>query len=119
MKKENRKNKGQVMLLSAILIGGSILAATSIAGYLMLLQVRQSTNIANSGKAITAASSGIDLELYKIYRNGNQPPIVFSNGAQVQTSKIGGIITSVGKFGDSYRAFSLDTSGDSDLPSGN
>jgi hypothetical protein len=124
MKNKNQKNKGQapggqVMLLSALLIGGSILAATSVAGYLMLLQIRQSTNIANSAKAITAASSGIDLELYRFYKNPSQPDIVFGNGAEARTSKSGGMITSVGRAVDSYRAFSLDTSGSSALPPGN
>jgi uncharacterized protein (UPF0333 family) len=116
---KNSKNRGQVMLLSALLIGGSILAATSVAGYLMLLQIRQSTNIANSAKAITAASSGIDLELYRFYKNPGQPDISFGNEAEVRTSKSGGMITSVGRAVDSYRAFSLDTSGKSALPSGN
>lgn len=113
------------MLLSAILIGGSILVATSIAGYLMLLQVRQSTNIANSGKAITAASTGIDWALYQ-RKNENDNYVsktlgseYFNNGAEVKITKEGSIITSVGKSVGSYRAFNLDTSGDSALPPGN
>ena len=134
MKKENLKNKsqaskgqaprGQVMLLSALLIGGSILAATSVAGYLMVLQVRQSTNIASSAKAITAASTGIDWALYqrKIGNNGYSSQTLgqeyFSNGSEVRITKNGNIITSVGRSINSYRAFSLDVSGDAALPPG-
>jgi uncharacterized protein (UPF0333 family) len=121
MKNKTSKNKGQVMLLSALLIGGSILSATSIAGYLMLLQIRQSANIANSAKAITAASSGVD---WALYQNKTKTPfgettIDFSNGSQARVKKIGSVITSTGKFGDSYRAFSVDVSATSVLPPGN
>jgi len=107
MIKKDSKNKGQVMLLSALLIGGSILAATSVAGYLMLLQIRQSTNIANSAKAITAASSGVDWALYMTRKNTEVPNIVFENNAGVNVNINGNIITSVGRSGDSYRALEI------------
>lgn len=121
MEKANSKNKGQaprgqVMLLSALLIGGSILAATSVAGYLMLLQIRQSTNIANSAKAITAASTGIDWALYQRKEGIDfTSPFTlegdyFSNGSRVRITKTGTLISSVGNAGESYRAFSVDTS---------
>lgn len=106
------------MLLSAVLIGGSILAATSIAGYLMLLQIRQSTDIANSGKAITAASSGVDWALYQL-RTGKkitEKEIEFNNGSRVRVTRSGGIISSVGNSGNSYRAFELNTTLDSTIP---
>jgi hypothetical protein len=126
MEKKNLKNKGQVprgqvMLLSALLIGGSILAATSVAGYLMLLQIRQSTNIANSAKAITAASTGIDWALYQHkIGNDNYPPyeLNLDNDSRVKITKNGSVISSVGNSGDSYRAFSIDISVSSVLPEG-
>jgi hypothetical protein len=121
IKKTNSKNKGQVMLLSALLIGGSILAATSVAGYLMLLQIRQSTNIANSAKAITAASTGIDWALYqnKIGNNSYPPEeLDLGNGSRVRITKDGSVISSVGNAGDSYRAFSIDISVLSTFPEG-
>ena len=101
------------MLLSALLIGGSILAATSVAGYLMLLKVRQSTDITNSSKAITAASSGIDWAMYqgKIGKNFSTQEISFTNGSEAKVTKSGTIITSIGKAGNSYRAFQLDSEG--------
>lgn len=109
------------MLLSALLIGGSILAATSVAGYLMLLQIRQSTNIANSAKAITAASTGIDWALYqnKIGNNSYPPEeLDLGNGSRVRITKDGSVISSVGNAGDSYRAFSIDISVLSTFPEG-
>lgn len=66
--KNHKYIKGQVMLLSILLIGASILGATSIAGYLMLRQLRLSSDIVNSTKAIFAADTGIEWELYKCFK---------------------------------------------------
>lgn len=111
--KKNQKNKGQVMLLASLIIGGSILAATSVAGYLMLLKVRQSTDITNSSKAITAASSGIDWALYQISlgKNFSSQEFTFTNDSKARVTKSGTIITSIGNAGNSYRAFELDSEG--------
>lgn len=58
-------NQGQVMLLAVLIIGASILAMTSISGYLMLQRIRSSSNIVDSTKAIFAADTGIEWELFK------------------------------------------------------
>ena len=55
---------GQVMIITILVLGGAILSATTIAGLLMLYQIRQTTDIANSGKAIYAADAGIEWSLY-------------------------------------------------------
>ncbi|MDI6717961.1 MAG: hypothetical protein QMD86_02905 [Patescibacteria group bacterium] len=57
--------KGQIMLLSAMLLGSSALVFTSIAGYLMIQRLRTSANAVDSTKAIFAADAGIECELYK------------------------------------------------------
>ena len=58
-------NQGQVMLLAVLIIGASILTMTSISGYLMLQRIRSSSNIIDSTKAIFAADTGIEWELFK------------------------------------------------------
>ena len=55
--------KGKVMLLTVLVIGGLLLGASAIAGLLMVYQIRQSGDVANSTKAIFAADSGIEWEL--------------------------------------------------------
>ena len=60
--------KGQVMLITVLVLSGTILGATAIAGLLMLYQIRQSTDIVNSTKAIYAADSGIEWQLYKFFK---------------------------------------------------
>jgi hypothetical protein len=66
MKKNNlQNNSGQIFILSMLILGGSLLAASVIGGYLMLLHIRQSTDSMNSAKAIYAADSGIEWELWQ------------------------------------------------------
>ncbi len=60
--------KGQVMLITVLVLSGTILGATAIAGLIMLYQIRQSTDIVNSTKAIYAADSGIEWRLYKFFK---------------------------------------------------
>lgn len=52
------------MILTVLALGGAILGATTIAGLLMLYQIRQTTDLANSGKAIYAADAGLEWSLY-------------------------------------------------------
>ncbi len=60
-------SKGQAILLSIIVIGGVILGATTIAGFLTAVQLRQSNDAANSAKAIFAAETGINCGVYTFY----------------------------------------------------
>lgn len=80
---------GQIMILTVLALGGAILGATTIAGILMLYQIRQTTDLASSGKAIYAADAGIEWTLYNWYcglDTINKVPcpassIVFTNNA--------------------------------------
>ena len=60
--------KAQVMLLTVLVLSGSILGDSTIVGYLMLLRVRASSDITNSTKAVFAADTGIEWELYKCFK---------------------------------------------------
>lgn len=117
---------GQVMVLTVLALGGTILGATTIAGLLMLYQIRQTTDMANSARAIFAADAGIEKSLYDMFCNkdlGNCPapnPGRFGNGATVNAVCYDGTgaavtcsdpnvtvkrIRSVGQAGDAARAF--------------
>ena len=56
------------MLLAVLVISGTILGATTIAGLLMLNQIRQATNIGLSMQAIFAADTGVEWELFKLFK---------------------------------------------------
>ena len=74
--------KGQVLLLTTLTIGGVLLGATAIAGFLMVYQIKQTADLANSGKAIFAADTGIEWGLYQFFKPGSSRAApAFSNGA--------------------------------------
>lgn len=117
---------GQVMLITVLILSGTVFATTAIAGLLMLNQIRQSNDIVNSNKAIFAADSGIEWRLYKFFKGDSQtckecpdggacPGPSFENGAVFQTtcdlqaaagtSKV--TIKSTGSSGNNSRAFEI------------
>ncbi len=74
--------KGQVMVLSVMMLGGLVLSVTAIAGLLLVYQIRQANDAVNSAKAIFAADAGIEWQIYDFYNpDANLPELQFSNGA--------------------------------------
>lgn len=82
------------MILTVLTLGGALLGATTIAGLLMLYQVRQGADVGQSSKALFAADAGIEWGLYNLLCQTdptrtpcpiNQLP-QFQNGATVQVS---------------------------------
>ena len=55
---------GQAILLVVLVIGGAMLGATTIAGFLVTIQLQQVGDADNSAKAIFAADAGINCALY-------------------------------------------------------
>lgn len=80
------KSKGQVMLLTVVLLAGSVLGTTAIAGILTLNQLRQAAFASDSMKAIFAADTGIEWELYRQFQNPTAEAPVMSNGAVFKTT---------------------------------
>lgn len=98
------------MLLTVLLIGGSVLGASTIAGYLMLLRINAATDIKNSAKAIFAADAGLDYELYRQFISATATAPVFINSAELFKTSTSGppfTITSVGRAFNTYRALEL------------
>lgn len=56
------------MILSILVLGGAILGATTIAGLLMVFQIRQTTDVRNSAQAIFAADAGIETGMYNYFK---------------------------------------------------
>jgi len=59
--------RGQSMLIAVLSLGGAMLAATTIAGLLILYQLRATTNSVNSSESIFAADTGIEWALFNYY----------------------------------------------------
>lgn len=80
------------MILTVFTLGGALLGATTIAGLLMLYQVRQGADVAQSARALFAADAGIEWGLYNLLCSSDptkapcpesQAPD-FRNGAKVE-----------------------------------
>ena len=56
--------RGQVMLLAILLIGGSVIGLSSTASFMMLHRLRMASDIADSTRAVFAAESGIECASY-------------------------------------------------------
>lgn len=110
-----RSLTGQVMLLTILVLSGTILGATTIAGFLTLYQIRQSTDIINSAKAIFAADAGLECEFYNYTKKGKIASFCndgvinqLTNGASFITSVDTGppyVIKSSGTAGNAIRVF--------------
>lgn len=106
---------GQMMLLTTLALGSMMLGVTTIAGLLMIFQLRQTTNFADSAKAIFAADAGIEWSLYNFSCQGDpdakpcipSSTLSFSNGAKVSVSNDGLTMKSIGSAGSASRAFLL------------
>ncbi len=120
---EIRGRRGQSMLLTVLALGGTLLGATTIAGLLTVYQIRQTTDLGNSTKAIFAADAGIEWGLYQFFKPDAAVQLQgpsFSNGASFRlvcsdaagtaaacTSSSTVSIRSVGKSANASRAFQL------------
>ena len=103
----NNRNNGQAMLLTVLILGGVVLSVSMVAGYITVQKIRQSSDVANSTKAIFAADTGIEWELYKQFKGPADKPIL-SNGADFETSGSGSVKKSIGRSGNSFRAFEIE-----------
>ncbi|PIR88845.1 MAG: hypothetical protein COU09_00250 [Candidatus Harrisonbacteria bacterium CG10_big_fil_rev_8_21_14_0_10_44_23] len=108
-----RHSSGQVMLMTTVVISATLLAATTLAGVLMISQLRQTANVEQSTRGIFAADAGLEYELYRFYQDKcSESSPSLANEAVVETQVSGGegtnvVIRSQGSYGRAIRAFSL------------
>jgi hypothetical protein len=142
MKKTNQKN-GQSMLIAVLAFSGAILGATTIAGLLMLYQIRATRDLGNSAKAIFAADAGVEWALFDFYcdatsssrcmgaQREQEPVGALGNDATVQVTCYDGsgvatstcsdtanVVSAVarGAYTDARRAFYLNFTGALTMP---
>jgi len=107
------KQKGQMMLFTVMVLSGAILSATTLAALLVLFQLRQTSDVAASTRAIFAADTGIECAFYDRFRTTSLPLCTgtvntLDNGAEFRMISSGpDSIKSVGKFARSARAFEV------------
>jgi hypothetical protein len=84
----SKGRSGQAMIIAVLSLGGAILGATTLAGLLLLYNIRSTTDSINSAKAIFAADAGVNWALYSYYQHP-VPPVpqpTFGNGATVSVT---------------------------------
>jgi|GEM_PF-2815445 hypothetical protein len=125
---EFRKNSGQVMLMSVLLICGAILGVSALASTLVLQQLKKSTGAGESARAVFAADAGAERALWLRYHDeeglgiwsackdgeshaGSLPPVplVKLNGKDEYTIVFNSCdsASSLGQAGRSARAFTV------------
>ncbi|MEK7568471.1 MAG: hypothetical protein AAB498_02495 [Patescibacteria group bacterium] len=107
----NTKKNGQVMILTVLVMGGVILSASAIIGYLTFSKLRQAGDFSKSAKAIFAADAGIEWELYKYFRDATYPKPVFNNNSDFDSVNNGVTIKSIGSHINVLRAFEMQLAG--------
>ena len=108
------------MLLTTLVLSAVVLAGVTVAGLLMLYQIRSSGNAEQSAKAVFAADAGINYRLYQIFsdpRDCAYPAPVLSNSAsfdaRIALEPAGEnrpdnvVISSSGRAGKTFRAFKV------------
>ncbi len=120
LRARRRSRRGQAMLMTIVALGGSILGATTIAGLLMVYQIRQASDLNDSTRAIFAADTGLEWGIYQYLNPGQGSAPILANGAAFTltcydanqaavacTDEKVKNIRSVGKSGQVSRAFEL------------
>lgn len=84
---KNRAGRsGQAILVAVLSIGGVILGATTLAGFLLFYQVNATTDAVDSVQAIFAADTGVNWALYEFYQGATPAPGTLLSGAMASTT---------------------------------
>lgn len=65
------RGQGQLMIITVLVLGGAIMGASTIAGFLMTRSIRQSTLAEDSAKAIFAADAGLENLMFECVKKSN------------------------------------------------
>ena len=79
--KNNRvSTAGQVMILSVMMLGGILLSSATVAGLLMLYQIKASNDVVNSAKAVFAADAGLESVTWCVLKGAGTDACVNGDG---------------------------------------
>ncbi len=82
----NKKKSGQMMILTAIILGGVALSASVIAGMLMFYQLREVNDTVKSGMALFAADTGVESTLYCYFKEPGTENLDYSQKCKLSGS---------------------------------
>lgn len=100
--------RGQAMILTVTVVMGALIGVSAITGYLMLRQIRGALVGSESVQAIFAAESGIELGLYRSFKDAKYPTSTFADPAvSFSLSVASDSIKSVGTYKSASRALQV------------
>ncbi len=108
-----RPRRGQLMLMTVLILGGTMLGATAIAGLITTYRLKQAAGARDSAMAIMAADAGLEAGLYQCIKlndcTTNIPQTGLPNGASYTvifntSATSSGEIRSLGKSTTATRA---------------
>jgi hypothetical protein len=74
---------GQAIIIAVLTLGGAILGATTLAGLLLLYQIRDTTDSEGSAQAIFAADAGVNWALYSYFNDNGRSQSPMPGNANV------------------------------------
>ena len=83
-----KKQNGQIMIISVLALGGALLTSASIAGLLMVYQIRAGNDAVNSARAIFAADAGIEAASWCYFKGVLCDPVVTAENINFSVSGI-------------------------------
>lgn len=81
--------RGQVLLLSILVLSGIIISTSFFVGFLMVQRLKQAALAIDSAQAFYLSDSGVEFELYKMFKNNNYSmacPSNLPNGVEIDSS---------------------------------
>ncbi|MEK9170916.1 MAG: pilus assembly PilX N-terminal domain-containing protein [Patescibacteria group bacterium] len=107
---KNKREKGNALLLTMIILSAAMLIAMLIAT-VVVVQFKLSSDVNYSMIAVYAADSGVEWQLYQIRYGDTVPAPVMSNGASISTTVIGDYpsftLKSLGAYKEVVRQFEI------------
>lgn len=67
----NKKRRGQVILLSVMVLGGIMISATVIAGLLTRFQISQVNDAVSSARALFVGDSAVEFAAWQFFKQGD------------------------------------------------
>lgn len=99
------------MLITVLILGGTMLGASVIVGFVTNLRLRQASDVVSSAQAIYAADAGLERGAYLCFRrvpaNCNNFTLTLGSGARATVSFIragGGPVTEIRSTGTANRS---------------
>lgn len=75
-----KNRQGQVMLVTVLVLGATLFGAITIGGLVLVYQLRQTSDLEDSTRAVFAADAGIEWGLYQKFQSASSLAMIQNEG---------------------------------------